>query len=65
MDQLAVRQRRTLRGKALRNRPISGASARIYDRSGVLLYTEGSTTREDGSFLRHPAVAGILQGGNC
>ena len=41
---------RTLEGKAFLDHPITGATVRIYDRSGSLLYSVDSATGENGSF---------------
>ena len=49
-DDLFMQQPRTLKGKAFLDHPISGATVRIYDRSGGLLYSVSSATGADGSF---------------
>lgn len=41
---------RTLEGKAFLDHPITGATVRIYDRSGSLLHSVDSATGENGSF---------------
>jgi hypothetical protein len=49
-DELYREYPRTLEGKAFLEYPISGATVKIYDRSGFLLYSVDSITGEDGSF---------------
>lgn len=49
-DKLLKKHPRTLKGKVFLDHPITGATVRIYDRSGSLLYFVDSATGENGSF---------------